>query len=59
MIQDNQAGISCDNCGFEKKVLTAEEADKLEGSFTWVGGNPLCPNCGAQCMYEDYIVDDE
>lgn len=58
MINDKEAGIHCDECGYEKKVYTPEDSSKLNRSLAWADtGNPICPECGVDADFEDYIDD--
>ena len=56
MIVDEESGIDCINCGFEKVVTTKAESESLKKSLKWTeNGNPQCPECGHSVTYEDYI----
>jgi hypothetical protein len=55
MPENNQAGIDCINCGFEKIETTREGSDALCKSLQWLGQDPLCPECNHPVTYEDYL----
>ena len=58
MIRNEQAGISCSDCGHEEIVNTARMRDHLIEILSWHEcGDPVCPSCGALLTFEDYLPD--
>lgn len=57
-MNDEEAGISCINCGYEKVVTNKCESDRLQKSLRWTeNGSAICPECGNSVIYEDYITE--
>lgn len=55
MINDKEAGVSCNNCGNETKVYNRKDACKLEDELIWHDGDPVCPQCCHKVWFEDYL----
>lgn len=56
MINDGEAGISCDNCWFEIVITSRESILWLESQLEFTkNGDPICPGCGDSVLYEDFI----
>ncbi len=58
-MNDETAGISCINCGYEKSVANKCDSELLQKELSWAEtGHAICPECGNLVTYEDYITDD-
>jgi len=59
MLNNGQAGIDCDDCGYLDIVYSKEHEAALFNALKWPDGHsdPLCPECGALVTFESYIND--
>lgn len=56
MIDNGEAGISCEDCGFEVKITTGMEDHFLSSALAWTeNGNPVCPSCSAETDFHSYL----
>lgn len=57
MIESGQAGICCNNCGYEKSVSNESEKYALEAELYFFDhtGDAECPSCKHPVEFEDYI----
>ena len=57
MLTNGEAGIDCDDCGYQLIAKTKSHEKEIIEFLVWPDDccDPLCPECGAQTTFESYI----
>lgn len=55
MLNNGESGIDCGECGHKIVVKTHAESQELQKKLEWQNGDPVCPECGRTCWFEDYL----